>query len=936
MTGSALTAVPGRLTITWSPTDVGNMSTSILKATSEVACPRGQTSLAIPASKFAPPLAPATHVRRPELVSRVCQATAGRVTLLRASTGCGKTTLMQACREELRQAGIATAWINLDASDNDAARMLQCLATALTRSIPAMRPAARGNPGAGFAAEAATDLLDRVGRSTGRFVIFLDDFEELHDAAALAWIAALIDHLPSCGGLVIASRRAPDLPLSRLRARGQLIEVDSTELRFSLQETDQLLNVRRGLALQASDIDQLQRCTEGWVAGLSLATVALERAEHRTAFIEGFSGSYSTVSEYLAECVLARQPEAVRRFLLRTSVLKQFNAHLCEALLPGVSARAMLEQIAAADIPLATLDGVGHWFRYHSMFAAFLQSVLEREAAQEIHQLHSRAARWYAAQQRPVPAIAHALQSGDPLYAVSLLRKHAHPLMQQGRTRLLERWFSALPVAIMKAEPRLQAMHLWATTYTLGAESASALLERYAIDDCDDASVRACIRPLKPLLLALMDKVEEAAEVGLRSVAERREASGFSDAVLSCTVAGVLANLGNYELAREQLELARRAEAGAVAGFTVMHCETTEAIIDAQEGRLRQAFAHLRLAVEASRRDDQVRSAGNAWAGVLHACAHYELGELDIAERLLRVHAPAIHAVGLADMMILIYRHLARIAFGRGDIDDAFQALSELEYLGHQRRLDRVIASAKLERSRLLLLQGHAEPALEELHRAGDDALWTRVARTRLVANEVDDLEIATLRWDAVAGDAAAASLGIEASMVRALAGRRRYRAFKLRLLQVVALVRCERLGEAQFAIGRLLRETSTEGFVQMFADEGQLVAAVVRQFAATGADQRSRVEPLFDSYLQRVLRALGVATDAQVEPVDTEPTEPLTRKELKVLHLVSEGLGDSAIADKLFLSLSTVRTHLRNIYAKLDVHSRMQAVLTARRVGWL
>jgi len=562
---------------------------------------------------------------------------------------------MQACREELRQAHVATAWINLDATDNDATRLLQCLATALTRSIPGMRPAACGSA-APAATDAAADLFDRVGRAASDFVIFLDDLEELHDAAALDWIAALVDHLPPRGGLVMASRRMPDLPLSGLRARGRLIELDSAALRFTLQETNQLLTIQRGLALQASEIAQLQKCTEGWAAGLWLASVALERAENRTALIEAFSGSDATVSDYLAECVLARQPEAMRHFLLRTSVLKQFNAHLCEALLPGVNACAVLDQLAAADIPLAPLDGSGRWFRYHGMFAAFLQSVLEREAAEEIPQLHRRAAHWYAAQQRPVPAITHALQSGDTAHAVGLLRQHAHPLMKQGRTRLLERWFSALPAAVMQAHPWLQAMHLWATTYTLGAQAAAALLERYAIDDCDDAVVQSCLRPLKPLLLALMDKLEEAAAVGLRSVAERREARGFSDAVLSCTVACSVASLGDYERARELLDLARRAEVGAVSGFTVMHCEITEAIIDAQEGRLRQALARLRVAVEASRHDKQVRSAGNAWAGVLHACAHYELGELDTAESLLRVHTPAIHAVGLADMMILIYR----------------------------------------------------------------------------------------------------------------------------------------------------------------------------------------------------------------------------------------------------------------------------------------
>lgn len=899
--------------------------------------PRADAALRplIPPSKFAPPLPPATRVERADLTARICRSFAGRVTVLRAPTGFGKTTLLQACCESLRSAGVRVAWVTLDASDNDASRLVHCLANALANAVPGLvrlaDPESHNLP----AAEAAAELFGRLPGASSPLAVLLDDFEELHDEAALQRITGLIDHLPAGSGVVLASRKVPDLPLSRLRAGGRLVEIDQASLRFSEHDAETLLNAQRGLALTGADVARLHGRTEGWPAGLWLASVALERTEDRRAFIDGFSGSYATVADYLGECVLARQSEQVRSFLLRTSILAQVSAPLCEALMPGIDAQALLQQLAQADVPLAALEGDSRWYRYHGMFAAFLRSILDRECGDEVGELHRRAAHWYEQQNRPVPAISHALQGGDVAHAVALLKRHSRPLMKQGRSRLLQRWLSALPASALQSAPWLQSLHLWTTIYTFGAKAATTLFERYALEHCDDENVQADIRPLRPLMLALMDRVEESTSVGLQILAQRPQLRGFSDAVLCCTVASVLVNLGDYEQGRRLLEQAKRAEGGELSAFTVMHCETAEATIDAQEARLRQAFGRLRLAVDASRRDGNVRSAGNAWAGVLHACALYEMGEIATAEPLLRAHAPAIHALGMADMLILVYRCLAQIAFARGQADDAYQALSELEYLGHQRDLQRVVASAKLERSRLLLRQGHRDAADIELRRAADfPGLWERVALTRLMGNEGEDLAIGQLRWSACGPDAGTAVAAIDAAIAQATGARRNSRALKLSLLRAIALAGAGRAGEALGAVEALLRSTAPEGFVQMFADEGAPASTLLRQFAETATGRRAAMDPLVGEHLKRVLQACGAGTATAAGPCPAAPIEALTRKELAVLELVATGLGDSMIAEKLFLSLSTVRTHLRNVYGKLSVHSRMQAVVAARDLG--
>lgn len=900
----------------------------------------------VSATKLAPPLPPTMLVERPGLLARATAMATGGVTLLRAPSGFGKTTLLQGCLQQLARSGTAAAWLNLDASDNDAQRLLVCLGEACIRAL-AREGCVKPNPAEpGLTAAALADRLFTTLEQTQRpFALLLDDFEALTDSAALGWIAALMDRLPPHGRLLIASRRMPDLPLARLRARGRLCELDVSALRFTLPEAQALLNVQRQLGLADKDLQRLHERTEGWVAGLSLAGQALnglglDDAQGRGQLVEQFSGCYATVSHYLAECVLERQPVPVRRFLLHTCVLDTFDAELCMALMPDTDARAMLDQLARADVPLVPLDGNGRWFRYHSMFRRFLQSVLERESPALRQLLHRRAAAWFAAGQRPVPAISHALEGEDFVQATALLRTHAQALLMQGRTRLLERWLNALPQALLQQQPWLQAMQAWATLYTQGAEAASALLDRYGLAHSPEAEVQDSLRSLKPVLLALMDRVEESVALGLECIAQRPELCSFADGVLLCSVACVLVNLGDFQRGRALLDRARRIEAVAESGFAVMHCEVAEAIIDGQAGRLRQAGARMAVAVDASRRGISAPSVGNAWAGVLQACACYETGDVAQAERLLRAHAPAVQAVGMADMLILVYRSLARIAFRRGDVDEAFQQLSELQYLGYRRRLDRVVACAALERSRLMLEQGHVAAAREELQRAGDEALWQRVKSMRLVANELDDRDIGHWRWQIHAGEAADALAAMQTAIAQATAEGRHHRVFKLRLLQAIALDQLARHDEAAQAIGDLLQATWAEQMVQLHADEGRLACQLLARYAHSGRGQQaSAANPGLASHLQQVLQAFG-PHEAPAPPKDAgsgaAPAEPLTRRELAVLKLVADGLADSDMADKLFLSISTVRTHLRSIYTKLGAHSRMQAVLAARRAGAL
>ena len=895
---------------------------------------------ALLASKLIPPTARGSQVPRTRVHERIRAARAARLVLVRAPAGFGKTTAMTQCMALLDAEGIATAWLTLDDGDNDVARFLSGLEAAVARlmreeDLPPVVDHTEHDRALG---DLAFELVARLAGSNADFALFLDDVERIQNATVLGLLREIINHLPRGGQLVLGSRSLPDLGLGRLRARGQLLEIDAADLRFSREETADFLIAKRGLPLTEQDLTRIHDKTEGWVAALWLASLALENHGEAAGFINRFSGADAAIADYLAEDVLARQPPELREFLLRTSILRHLSAPLCAALLPGCDSEAMLQRLDAANIFITPIEGEQRSYRYHSLFADFLRARLAQEAPEEIPRLHRAASDWYQSQGQPVPAIDHALEAQDFDRALALLGEHAHRLLSQGRMRLLARWFDAVPPERLRVHPGLQVIYVWALSLTRGPHAAMEALQRTGLEQSDDPRIRPHVLALRPLLYLIMDRFEEAHASGRDSLKQLPTGEPFADMTLINAMANVYTVLGQHPRARELLDRARGTDGGSGPSFNTMYSESVEGIIDLQEGRQRQAAARFRLAVAATRRANTFNpTGGNAWAGILYASAVYESNDLPLAARLLHVYVPLAKDVGLPDHMILGDAMLARIAFHDGDVDRAFAILVGLEHIGHARHLPRVVASARLERARLLLLQGHTHTARTELDRADDRELWQRVSGLHLLANDLEDIALARLRWEVLAGDADAACTRIERAIAAATSAAHHRRALKLRLLLAMAEQRSGKTRPALATIGAVLRQACAEGYVRLLVDEGPLAGGLVRQFhnelRERGCDRR---DPILADYLQRLLTAFGPMAAEPPPMPDPHDTlvEPLTPKEIRVLQLLAEGYSNSAIAEKLFVSDSTVRTHLRNINAKLKASSRTQAVAVARRIG--
>lgn len=889
--------------------------------------------------KLRPASADAGQVRRVRIVELARRE--ARLVLIRAPAGYGKTTAMVQLQRSHEQSGTATAWLTLDAGDNDISRFMHCLTEALRR-LPQF---------AGRSAEedvADATLFGRLARCSQPFVLFFDDMEAVHNKAVLDTLQYLVDQLPACGQLVIGSRTLPELRLARMRARRQLVEVDAWALRFSLAETRELLGLQGHSALAPDDVQRLHVKTEGWIVGLWLASMALEGHPSKSAFIARFSGSSMTVADYLLDDVFRQQGDEARDFLMRTSVLRVLTPPLCEALVPGVDCARMLRELSAHNVMLTPIDAGEGGYRYHSLFASFLQAQLRRHSRYDFAALHEAAARWLETHGRPIQAIDHLLEADRVDRALALISEHMMTLLAQGRMRLLARWFSALPKSALEAHPRLQIVQIWAVCFTRGPSEAMERLQDSGLSDSEEPEVWPLVSSLQPVLLSMMDRYDEACEIGQRSLARLPSQVGFADDVLINIMSHLFATKGLSFDALRLMDSGRQAPVSRRSALNSMYAETMEGMLDLFEGRIHEAQARFHMAIKSSCVSNEGLTYGNAWPGILYAASVYERNDVATAAELLRVYLPMACDAGLAGHMIHGYRMLARIAFDEGDVDECFRLLCELESLGHQRKLPRVVASAHLERSRVQLLQGRAPAAHVELERA-NSGVWRSVSHLRyLFGNDADDLTLGRLRWEAVAGDARHAALRLAREAADAAAAHHHRRATALRLVHVIALIRCESTESALSLLAQTLRRCATQGFIRLILDEGPTMGMLVGRLAASLnlGDTATTADPLA-FYVRELVQAFGGQVDGSHEE-DHPPSgasvkatggvrlllDPLTQKELHVLRLLADGYSNSAICEKLFVSDSTVRTHLRHINSKLAVGSRAQAVSAARQLG--
>ncbi len=885
-------------------------------------------------TKLRPPRAAGVRLARPRLSTRFRDLLARPLTIVSAPAGFGKTTLLVEWHEALLD-GAGTAWLSLDAGDNDPDRFARYLAEAVDRATRRLLPQGEDDGRGvarwpeGLTLEAVVEvLLGRLYELGEPVVLFLDDYHFIGASRVHAGLGQLVEHLPEHLHLVIGSRRDPPLPLARLRARQQLAEVRADELRFTAPETAGFFEQAAGLALSEAELQTLASRTEGWIAALQLAAHSVQRRRESGDFVESFSGSHRFVFDYLAEEVFAALDEATQSFLLQTSPLSRLSGPICDAVTGGTDGALRLEDLHRSNLFTIALDEERHWYRYHHLFGDFLRRLLQERMAGMIPDLHRRAAAWFEDEGLIDEALQHAVASGDAQTAFRVIDRVLPAAVLRGEYGAAARWLGDLPRRDVESRPRL-AIPLAVTQLMEGRVQLPRRIAKQ-VEDVLDGRL-----PL-PHPMSESERANHRGALALiRAYIARYEGRSLHDTLAITDQA--LAELPDSDLrARAWLHFLRAvilfehwqpdAEAQISAGvercFSAGHLSGAVGLLTLTvhrlmlRGQLREAEQHVGRALE----QGYERHALPA-LGLLHAVAgdlYYERGRLDLAEREIRRDIE-LGAPGAAPgLFVPSEATLVRILMARGERDAAREMLlgwSERAHSVETRQGGRFFPA--LEADLRLRLEGLDSFALDWSERPEDPDI-------PVLASEYPRLVRARI-WRTAGRhrDALATALAVLES---AQAHGRGGRALEARVQAALALDALRRTDDAMQVLRPALILAQREGYLRTFVDEGDAIVGLL---------QRAVRDNEHSGYASRLLGMIPLAgQSAAVGSQDGAALDALSDRELEVLKLLAQGLANREMADALVVSLDTVKTHLRHIYEKLDVHSRTQAVSRAREIG--
>lgn len=979
LTLARLEQVTGELTVASVPAPPGSAS-----AHARTHIPPAESS-AVPlllATKLEPPRGAARLVVRDQLLRQLDAAGDVSLTLISAAAGWGKTTLLSAWAQ--RQ-GQHVAWLSLDELDNGVPRFWSAVIAALQRRIPQLGAQALSMlqaPEPAPPSAILTVLLNDVAAlATAPLVLALDDYQVISDGAVQESVAYLIEHLPLQLRVVLATRADPDLPLARWRARGTLLELRNADLRFSAQDTGALFTAALSDQLPDAVVQRLHQRTEGWIAGLQLAALALRQRVDREAFVAAFTGSHRYLFDYVREELLARQPVAVQRFVLHTAVLRRMNAAVCTALTGEMTSQAMLEQLERSNLFVVPLDDQRRWYRLHDLVREALLARLRTTEPELEMALHRRAARWFASQQELREAIAHAFAANDFPFAAELIARAAPELWVRGEAQAVQTWIAALPDVVVVQHARLAldaALRLLEASHGVVGEVYAGVQRavEHTISCVEDASAQPDKRgrlrsdhtadPLPAAEATLLRR-----RIGLLRTLIRSRPMLFAADIdgLSKLVYEVEAQASEEHEVRWQLvataisfwliesfqgqgalllpRLLQVKDAAVAAGdqHATLRVMRLLAMAYGRAGRLQLAEQECHEALALSERLGE-QSAGTGYFVFLLVGMCYARHRLDDAMGYLDQLRHIATLWQQLDLLRAAYELEVLIALARHDVAAAAAALHDMDALIRQQRsayhagivaelqVTYWLATGNLDAARAWAAQVQLPDDLSDRIQRSDVLMLIRV----YLAQQQAPAALALI-------DRFSADLdrpGDSRTTIQVLA------------LQLIALHQTGQLGPARDVATRLLDLTAPDDYVSVYLDAGEPMRHALHGLIASQRGHAVGFTPAAAAFVDRVLAAFAQAPSpsrsgltpgpltypsdpsdvpalAYAPPVLPDHLEALTRREQEVLRWLLAGASNSEIADHLVISRATVKKHVGNLFAKLGVANRSQVIARAR-----
>jgi LuxR family transcriptional regulator, maltose regulon positive regulatory protein len=868
---------------------------------------------------YVPPASPGLVIR-PRLLQRLAAAADYSFTLVSAPAGFGKTTLLAEWVRQ-NQSKNSVAWISLDESENDLVRFWEYLIAALKTVLPGIGEMSltllHSSTPLPIESVLAPLINDLAAIQTDCFLV-LDDYHFINLKSVHDSIVFFLEHLPPRLHLVIATRKDPPLPLSRLRGKGMLLEIRADDLRFNEDEASALLNGPGCLTFTSDDIRSLNRQTEGWAVGLKMVTLSLQGEKDIPAFLSGFAEKQRYITDYLFEEVLQRQPPEVRDFLLKTSVLDRLSGSLCDAVTGKTDSRKMLARLESDNLFVVPLDASRDWYRYEHLFAGLLRNRLELELGKDgVKELQIKASLWYEHSGLVEEAIHQAFAAREWKRVMKLLLE-PDTLEKYGITGnhggTLFRWMKSIPEELLITEPQLYCEYIWTLILTGQLNSAESCLKILEQAAADDSRLQGRIATIRTYICRILSDAEHIEDYARKAMLLLPPEDDSERAIVYESLAMVFAGAGRHEEAESLAKDAYRIFTRVGDQLSIIAPLKTLGVIKLYQGKLYQADTLLRQALGIAEQHLE-----NIFTLILLGFIYCEWNDLETAMKYLTrsLEAGRISDAGLSSgsyLMVYACMTIVRVKIAQGDNVSAAEVLH---------RCDQILA----ENKNIPSLSAQVSAAHINLAIAQEDAESTSKWIDKLAEYEANfpgfspqnAIRRIYLRSENPAGL-------LQAAYERCNTAGLGYDAIGVRLGQaLISPIPSESLS----FLAEALTKAEPEGLIRIFADEGMALAPLLRQAISQG------IKPVYAAKLLAIIEAedrrrkLHGTAIPSFSPV----AGLLSERELEVLKLIQEGLTNPQIAARLVISLNTTKTHVHHILEKLDAGTRTRAITRAREL---
>jgi ATP/maltotriose-dependent transcriptional regulator MalT len=886
-------------------------------------------------TKLVAPRVGSGTIDRPRLFQLVSAAPSARLVLITAPAGFGKTSFAAAWFARLRAAGHRAGWLTIDPEDDQPARFLHCVARALLRAADSIDPSAVGlSTETSLVAPQAivSAMVNQLADIDDELYLVLDDFHWLTDRAIHEAVSLLVTHAPPNFHLILTTRQLPPLPLARLRANGELLEIDAAALRFDADETSHFLQQACAGRLAAAAISRLHASTEGWAAALRLAAAGI--VQGGASADASALGPTRPFAAYLEE-MLASWPDETVDFMTRASVLDSLSCELCRAVTGEPTSGELLESVARRHLLLEPVDSEGQWYRFHGLLLDYLRQRLQTRHADEVPELHRRAFAWYAEREMWTDAARHAIAAGDTEHALEWISRCGMTLVKRGDLLTLLGWQHQFPAELMRGQVKLRLAIAWGMALAMRVDEAGAMLEQIEQDaraqaaGQEQADVLLECEALRAVTLVMSDDSTSALALAEACIA-RPSADPWDSNVQSNVLRFARWKAGDVDgvYAAPWIPYSLEQDRRNVFSSVYRHCLLGLLALD--QARLDLAERDAREAMRLAEEHVGPHSTPAAIGAPLLADVLYEQGRFDEVEDLLVERMPMIDAVVMLEGVRRSYVVLARIEASRSALERAYGLLAQAESVGYNRKWDRLVSGVLLERTRLHLLEGRLGEASACVVRLERLAALNPVVAPCARSEIHRDLDLARVEL-ACSHDRWAEAVGILEELHRdAQAVRNARLMMQLKARAAIVLMASNDADAALLALRAALDIAAPAGAYRSVLDAGPDIAPLLGRFRAS-----SRCTKALEPCVERLLAGCKDAAPAKSDRAGAVASS-LSPREQEILTLIAEGRSNKEVARALGVTPETVKTHLKNVFEKLSVERRAQAVARARSLGLL